>query len=76
MPNPKQRTSSTYYNPLLDLQKSVPLTQLGYKNPVVPLQRRESTPGWLEGTKVALPDFYPLNGRLINDTTPTWYRGY
>ena len=77
MQAPKQPTSSTYHSQLLDLQKSVPLSQLGYRNPVVPLRRRESTPGWLEGSKVAMPgNFFPLNGRLINDTTPTWYRGF
>ena len=76
MQNPKQPTSATYYSPLLDLQKSAPLTQHGYKNPVVPMRRRESTPGWLEGSKLVFPNFFPLSGRHISDTTPSWYRGY
>jgi hypothetical protein len=72
---PKQATSATYYNELTTLQKSVPLTQTGYKNPVVPAYRRASTPGWLTGELTALPDYFPQNGRVVTDTTPYWYSG-
>ena len=68
----RQPTSYSYYNPLLTLEKSVPLTQAGYKNPVVPMYRRTSTPGWLDGAKTAMPE-YPYNGRVVMDTQPSWY---
>ena len=70
----RQPTSYSYYNPLLTLEKSVPYTQMGYKNPVVPMYRRGSTPGWLDGSKVAMPE-YPYNGRNIVNTEPVWYGG-
>ena len=69
---PRQPTSYAYYNPLVSLEKSVPFTQTGYRNPVKPMTRRESTPGWLDGGKTAMPE-YPYNGRVIVDTSPTWY---
>ena len=71
----KFQTAQSYYNPLLDIQTSQPLTQLGYRNPVPIARRRIQTTGFLDGSKTAMPE-YPYNGRVVMDTSPIEYRGY
>jgi hypothetical protein len=71
----KRQTARDYYSPLMSVQTSQPLLQLGFPNPVPIARRRVQTTGWIDGSMVAMSE-YPFNGRRVIDTRPIEYRGY